>query len=642
MTELEARQSPEEGSDELPPLRGTYRLTSSAFSETGTEHSLVLGVLRVFAATSDPEAPSGQWIFWINEKLSANVLAVLVEAAARLGLIPLHFSSDFESTLRQPAPICLVADTNTLYHGSLVQALALRKGFATHVALADQVLMELQKQRETAYSTKKRRKGDLGSTDEKGKDSQGEAPADHWCRSSRRATFLSAGARALKRIRVAGHIVHVARPPDAMVRYFGGGRHAGEDFSVTSDENPDIVGSNALRDRLILEAAIRQRIALPGVPVWLLTDDALLAAQASLEGLNVGFAWLPVPPVPPLLTSPHFSSRTLQLQHVTVEDFIEELLWSTGDLSIQREGEPRRHSGRVPEDRRKRILSEIREPGHSVRWPLRNAEEWSLATGVPQKAPPPKVLVATLVAGLSASISVGTDETSRYTFQYLQALGWTDSDGRLTARGRALATSWIKLDYASADSWASWIEDAGRDVRKLRPISLVLSELRAAGSATDSEVAGRLGTSARTIGAQLVLASAFGLSVRLGTKGRESGDWTSASAADSVLDAIRALLRQAASGVSAVSVAKLFAFLQQPNLAAMPFHIFRRALVQLEGSRGVVFSGSNPDTGAVSIHILMPVPSEGLVDFPNINLGSGGFIVPGRSAKVVQLPEVPS
>lgn len=628
---------------DLPFLRGTYRIASRVTGEAGRPGMLPLGVLRVFPATPEADSPSGQWIFWIDASLSSKAIAVLIEVTTRLGLVPVHFSSEFETHLRAREPLCLVADTNTLYHGSLGQALTLRRGAATHVAIADQVLMELQKQREVAYVPKKKASIVGPST---GNHTQLEPAAridfdERWCRAARRATLLAAGGRALRRIRATGHIVHVARPPDAMVRYFGGGRHAGEDPAAASDEDPEIVGSNALRDRLILEAAIRQRVALPGVSVWLMTDDALLAAQATLEGLSVGFAWLPAALDPPVLTSPYFSCRTLQLQHIPIEDFLDELLWSTGNLLIQREGETRAYCARIPEDRRARVLSEISEPGHHIGWSTEDTEIWSLAAGVPQKAPPPADLVATLIRGLDGRIPAGDDEPSNNTLKYLRALGWADADGALTARGHALAELWQKLDYDQVDAWAAWLDDAGRDVRKLRPIAAAIAELRAFPGATDADVAKRLApTSSRSIGAQLGLASAFGILVRLGTKGREAAEWTSVDAEQAILNGIRSLLDEATPGVAAVNLGKLFTFFQRKESRAMPFHVFRRALVHLEGAGRIVFSGSNPDSDPVVIHVLMPSSTAPRVALMKVNLGSGSHIVTGQSAKVVQLQEV--
>lgn len=631
-----------------PVFRGTFRVASRVTNGDGTTHELTLGVLRVSPASADADSRPGQWVFWLDSGIPAKVSAILIEATARLGLIPLHFSTDFETRLRDKEPICLVADTNTLYHGSLVQALALRRGAATHVALADQVLMELQKQREVAYAPKKRQESpQVAPAAAASKNAAGAAastataedPKDRWHRAARRATLLAAGGRTLGRVRAAGHIVHVARPPEAMVRYFGGGRHSGEDSWGTSDEPSEIVGSNALRDRLIIEAAVRQRVALPGVPVWLLTDDALLAAQAALEGISVGFAWLPSEIQPPLLTSPYFSPRTLQLEHVPVEDLIDELLWSTGNLLLQPEGETRTHCARIPEERRARVLSEMHEVGHAVEWRFEDIEVWSLAAGVPQKAPPPADLVAKLLSAIDGPISSGEDDASRTAIQYLQALGWVGDDGSLKPRGRALAESWRRLDYQNVDEWAAWLDDAGRDVRKLRPIATALSELRANPGASDADLAVRLSpTSARTIGAQLGLAGAFGISVRLGTKGREAEDWTKANAEQAVLDGIRTLLRAVPVGVDAVHVGRLFTSLQRPESHAMPFHVFRRALMHLESNQRIIFSGSNPDPEPIVIHVLMPKTTAPWVELAKVSLGSGSHIVTGRAAKVVQLP----
>ena len=619
--------------DSLASLCGVFRVASRTTTTQGKDELLTLGILRAFRSSLESDAPNGQWAFWFDEHLELASRCIVIEAAARLGLVPVHFSAEFENRLRDPHPVCLVSDTNTLYHGSLFQALALRSKKATHVALADQVLMELQKQRETAYVGTRKRSVATASDDSP------LTSVERWTRAARRASFIAAGGRTLRRIRAAGHIVHVARPPDAMVRYFGGGRQGGENEAGGTDDDADVVGSNALRDRLILESAIQQRVAVPDVPVWLLTDDALLAAQAALEGVNVGFAWLPPNP-PRFITSPFFSARSLQLHHVSVAEFVDELLWSTGNILLQRAGEAQAFAARLSSEKRARVLSEMGEVGHGIAWSWETAATWSLAASVPQKAPSAKAIVAVLLTGLDGAISAGSTEAERYSFQYLEALGWSDSSGSLSARGRSLAKAWLELSYADADAWAEWIDDAGRDLRKLAPFAAAFAELRKNGVLTDAELAERLGGgSGRSIAAQMSLASALGGVVRLATKNRLSGEWPAASAEQTVIEAIRTLIASASAGVSAVNVGRVFSYLQRPESPAMPFHVFRRALVHLERDDRVVLSGSVPNTEAgVSIHILMPSSSgEENVTLPQVSIGSGAHIVVGRSARVVEL-----
>lgn len=627
----------ESSSDELsgwlPRLNGTFHVASRVRRDA-KEELFPLGILRVFP--SEPDGPPGQWVFWLDEALQDG-RSTLIELAARLGLVPLHFSDDFENILKKPGPICLVADTNTLYHGSLFQALEARRHKATHVAIADQVLMELQKQREVAYTRPSR---ESRAAPKQEPTENGNSSERLWVKTARRATQTAAGGRTLRKIRDLGHIVHVARPPDAMVRYFGGSRHAGEDAALeSSDEGADLVGSNTLRDRLILEAVLRQRVVVPGVPVFLLTDDALLAAQASIEGVNVGFSWLPSKIEPAILTSPFISPRSLEIKHVPLEDFLDELLWTAGNVVLRREGERRAITARLPAKKRDRVLCELNDRGHQVTWSEERSDPWSRVRTVAQKSPSPEALVAALLGGLNAPVPDGPREVDRYCRQYLGVLGWIDEGGQLTARGRDLATTWLRLDYDDVDAWASWIEGASPDLRKLEPIATVVATLEDAGTADDTTLGKNLGISTGTVAAQMGLASAFGLVVRLGSKGRAAASWDNAPAKAAIVRAIQQMLNEA-TGTTAVNIGRLFTSLQRPELPAMAFHVFRRALLNLENEGRVVFSGSVPSSSSdVKIQVLMTSSDDRQVKWSRVAIGSGAHIVAGRSAKVVQLVE---
>jgi len=326
-----------ESKDPMDELRGAFRM-GSRVRRGAREDSFELGLLRVFPSRAvDGEAGNGQWVFSIAADQGGNHRErFFIEAASRLGLLPVHFTQSFEEVLRNEAPLCIVADTNTLYHGTLTQALRLREGRATHVAIADVAMMEMQRQREKAWTPSETGKRPQGAGDAAIAVESAKEPSlsEHWSRSAVRSKFLAAGGRTLERLRKAGHVVHVARPQAAMVRYFGGSRDTADEDDGGGDG--DTVGSNLLRDRLILEAAFQQRVNLPGVQLVLLTDDALLAEQAKMEGLTVGFGWLAHSIEPRVLTSPYIDPRTLELRHVPVRDFIDELLWSCSILTLQR------------------------------------------------------------------------------------------------------------------------------------------------------------------------------------------------------------------------------------------------------------------------------------------------------------------
>src|SRR5262249_4530293 len=147
--------------------------------------------------------------------------------------------------------------------------LTLRDGRPTHVAIADQTMMELQRHREVAYSKSNTDSADGSSAQRtiiNSSPSDDDAPIDVEVLRRTMDRYRKAGAvaRLLKRLQKAGHLIHVAAPHAAKVRYFGGSRTAGEISSGEEDggertwAKTDIIGSNALRDRLILEAAFQQ------------------------------------------------------------------------------------------------------------------------------------------------------------------------------------------------------------------------------------------------------------------------------------------------------------------------------------------------------------------------------------------------
>ena len=132
------------------------------------------------------------------------------------------------------------------------------------------------------------------------------------------------GTRVIERIRGRlKYVIHHARPPEAMVRYFGS-----EQGSGAEDESGpvDSAGVNFQRDRLLLEAVRHVPTFLPpDVPVWFVTGDAKLAAQADCEGFRVGFSWKPTQPSRFVVTSPHIDPYTLLPHFVPWQEVVEEI-----------------------------------------------------------------------------------------------------------------------------------------------------------------------------------------------------------------------------------------------------------------------------------------------------------------------------
>ncbi|TKC98732.1 hypothetical protein [Polyangium fumosum] len=655
----------------IDALRGTFRI-GSRVKRGAREDWLELGTLRVFPSRAgDQDVANGQWVLSIAADRDGNHRErFFIEVASRLGLLPVRFTQSFEEILRRDNPLCIVADTNTLYHGTLAQALRVREGRATHVAIADVAMMEMQRQRERAWTPSGSGKKQQAEGTSAIPEASANEPSinEHWSRAADRSRFLATGGRTLERLRKAGHVVHVARPQAAMVRYFGGSRDTADEDDGGGDG--DTVGSNLLRDRLILEAAFQQRINLPGVQLVLLTDDALLAEQAKIEGLTVGFGWLTNTIRPRFLTSPYIDPRTLELKHVPLRDFIDELVWSCSVLTLQRENEGNLLVGRVPEERRERVLAAMGEQGFKVRWSNQSTneiwepsifsadsvrtertEEHSLAKGgtvatVPKKSPSALRLLERVLLWLAGAESVASKgwkaEEGQVTDAYLEALGWLaaqEGEKALTERGRALASRWQRLDPKNVQGWVDWMLDAGADLDRLAPVRATLRVVETQPGITDTRLAKLTGDSDRTLSAQMNLAAAFGRAIRLSAKNWTGASWTDEDAEQAILRGIETSEAASSSGLRSVLAARLFTSFLPEKPMSLP--VFRAALNRLRGAGRLRFTGSSPEEVGVKIRVLEPMREDPYVAVREVDLGRGDFLLPGVPCVVVEPADSP-
>ena len=678
---LASTLSSTETSDPLLALRGKFLIGSRCRNDQGTEQDVSLGWLTVRPAEEEADAPPGQWTLQIVEEHSGNtVSAFFVRVASRLGILPIRLASNFAAALANDRPMAMVADTNALRYGLLSQALRARGDRATHVAVADQAYMEIHRQREVAYEQR-----NAPSTCEtlpesahvaapnlaKGDSTPPALPDEvvnqlaRWRRAADRCVHLVAAARALRRVRDEGYLVHVARPPDAKVRYLGGsaGAASADDEKQGAADGASRgnaeVASNLVRDRLVLEAAFQQMVELPSIPVWLVTSDALLAEQADMEGLSVGFGWLADRLEPGLITSPAFDPRTLNLCHVPLRDLLEEIVWSCGVVTLQKEEEGKRLVGSVPSgsDKRWRALAALAEPGHGVRWKQETAQPRSASSvnghpsvraEFPRKAPPPQVLLNRLLSQCSGKPDVSREpdalsEAEATADTYLRGLGWIEASGGGTERGRSLVEKWLRLKDADAESWVDWMYNAARDIGQISILQKNLGRLQEKPGATDSEIASATGDSKRTVQAQLGFASAFGIAIRLGNKTWRAAVWNDDDAIEAVFEAIRVGTTKSAVGTA--SLARTFtSFLAKTEapsaMRPMSIPVFRRALIRLRAQGRVHFGGSSPENSEVKIRVLVPEMNERLrVENRPIDLGYGDFLLPGTTCAAATLPE---
>jgi len=590
--------------------------------------------LRVYPRSVSDSA-AGQWVLRITPDRTENYpqcIEKFTGVTARLGLSPIHFVPAFANILSEAGPLCVVADTNALFHGLLSHVIRVRQGHFTHVAIPDQVMMELQRQREQSW-IKTGTSGDRG---------------DHfetWSLETNKQPKRVAAARVLRRLRDQGVILHLARPPDALVRYFGGsaGGPDAEDGGALSD----FTGPNYFRDRLILEAAYNLRAELPQVPVWLLTADANLAAHAHTEGFNVAFGWRAHVPSG-LVTSPHIDPRLLRFFHVPIDEFLLELIWSWRSLWIQPVGEPHRFVSSLPSDRRSEVLSELNDTNLPLTWKQESCDrKWSSQTptltlspgaSTPAKAPTPQALIQGLMAlGRGPVKAAAFAKFPDAVGPYLKALGWASTKGNaesLSIRGQDLLNRWTAIG-ADPTQWYEFISQASGDIRSLQPVERLLGVLKDSVSQNDESLAKHLHLSARTAQTLATLANAFGLCARVQGKTWGTVRKSIPMAEDLIRQTVLAM--QEDSEVPAVPIERVFTKCLDTNAVDLP--TFRIGIIAQVDSGQMLVSGTSPSENPVKIRVLRPI-NNGEPEHVETNLGAGDWLVPGRVAQVVWIEKV--
>ncbi len=620
-------------SDPLHALRGAYVL-GSCVRRNDLDVDVRLGTLQVFEASPDPDAGAGQWTLVLPAEQDAR-RSIIIDVASRLGLLPVRFAPSFKDALDHEAAMVLVADTNALLHGILAQALRVRAGRATHVAVADQAFMEVHRQREQAYAKR------LAKAPAEGPQPPGGIPVDQlWAARAERATYLAAARRTLERLQAMGYVTHVARPPDAMVRYLGGSKGGVESDEGSPDQD---FGSNALRDRLMLEAAAQHRIKMPGVQVWFVTGDALLAEQAKMEGLNVGFAWRCEKIAPPLLASPFFNAHTLEFERVRIQDFLDELVWSCEVVTLQQAHKDTRLVGRLPTGKRERALAAMKEVNHGIVWGENAAAPLpdDPSSGLPRKAPAAERLIGRLLDLVAGSMETPGDVEKR-SDAYLRALGWIDGAGVPTTKGRGLAQRWLE-QRDDVLAWVAWMADAAQDIAQLPKLAELLGWLKKNPGATDKDLQALSKESATTVEGQLRMAHAFGLAVRIANKNWPVALASDTDADEAVLTAIRTLVHADLS-VRAANIAQTFLSIllsktgDADSVPGLSLPAFRGTLVRLLEKRWIRLSGGSPASSNAKLRVLVQ-GSESKPETRDVDLGRGDFLVPGTPCVVATLLE---
>lgn len=617
-----------------PLAPGTYQLCGQLF---GNQTPIQLAELLAYPQRQADPGTTGQWL--VSHALrdaataaSARVSQIFVATACRLGLLAHRLAPAFVERLRVQEPLCLLADTSALYHGIFEQALRLRRSHPTHVAFPDQAWMELQRQREEA----------AGKASPLGAQASAPSELERWLNQVNGHRRHFTGTRVLQRIRAGGVIVHHARPPDAMVRYFGAERGSGAGDEAGAAAEADIA-AGYYRDRLILEAARELRSSLSGMAVVLVTADSNLAAHAHAEGFTVGFGQFCAAPEPFLLSSPFFDPYDLALRHVAVEQFLEELLWQWRSICLRRAGDPTLLRYELPRgfDLTLLELSERVEVSRTVvsnQIPWRpQASEMEKATEesmeLPRTAPSP----ADLITGLLAPEAVGSKPEG--VRSYLAALGWASQsqEGRLllTPRGAELAAAWRALTASDVLACASWLARAGRDIAALRNVATLLQRLHGKGLGLhkSNEIERLLDLKEKPGRSLRVLAHAFGLLINLNGKVSLVQNASLDTAEGALLQNIPA---------DGIRVDRLFTLLAMR--APMSAPLFRAALASLVNKGSLRTSGTYPDQGGgegtsrVSLELV--VPTDKGAKTSTFDLGAGDFL-PGTNSVQTVYPAAP-
>ena len=566
------------------------------------------GKLWVWPRSAATPAP-GQWIVELQRgALDATGLPEehWGELLGRLELHPIALPPRFLETLRSPQPIAIVADTSALHSGAALQVCRIRGGRPTHLAVPDQAYMEIHSQREH------------------------ETLGGRSSRLVRKNLAMYMAVRHLERLRSAGHVVHFARPPDAMVRYLG----AEQGTSAADGEANAAVGPKApsyVRDRLVIEAARAVLRSAPELPLYVLTADVKLALQVELEQFRSGLCSVPDLPGSLRYGSPWISPHRLEICQLHLDEFLAEIAWTLGSVYLQSNGAAEAQSWVLPEGHDAARLLLRKEKLRPAVFSLPRAG-MSSEPDVPKKPPTAQSVVEAIVKLAAGSAKPGNlDEVAAF----LIAFGWAERrDGKLvpTATGKEAGTRWQSLESKDAVGWCEWMEMAAGAASRVSTIRSAIAAVqgRPIGAARDEDVKKHLSISGETARKLVVFASAFGAVIRIDGK-----LWVPSASVDpdaAVLEAIRRVADR--SGGSGAPAERVFTDLlsRQP----IPLHSFRHAVLALvdrgavERDRGTATRPPKTGENHVRLRALLPDGKGGAIP-QDIDLSHGDFLIPGAT-----------
>lgn len=685
--------------------RASHIEVSPGYFKLGTQtkggEQVDIAKLRIFPANKD-SSETGRWLLFIEPSIGSHqsyggrLSQVLTGVAARLSLLPSRLTRTLREALLKPDPVALIADTSALYSGVFEQVVHMRHGLPTHLAIPDQVYMEIQRQRERSAKSGRRQPAATPP---------GSAPSsslEEWMRGRNGAPPIAALELVLHRLQHdSGHVLHQIRPADSLVRYFGGERGGGTEEDAHNEsgylDDDDRIAENFYRDRLILEAVRAEQSRLHHLPVWIVTSDENLAVHARQEGFRVGYGERVKPPNPWMIGSPWVDPHTLGLRHVPAQTMLNELVQQWGVITLQEEDrgllrvwkrteakeqalgktEPfsmqEREKGRWRESRpdldstasvsqlvasaqvsQRPIATSTQAPSsvEAVERPvpalltLREDDPWKV-TDWPIQIASLEHTINALLALRSSSPSVVTEALRpKGVPSYLLGLGWAEShlrsgtrELRLTRRGVEQATLWQAVsptDTKGVLDWWQLLKDIAAQFRPETPLGQLLGLLPPADGRGEQPavLATKLGWGKAAIQGQIALGHNLGVLVRWDGLVYRTLPVTQAEAASIIQSQIRGATR----------VDSLFIKVLRDKPLGLPS--FRVGLLALYEAGLLSPSGGLPDPAydehkPVTLSVIVPtqqLPRK--VERQEIDLANGDFLLPGVSCQVVTLREV--
>jgi hypothetical protein len=366
-----------------------------------------------------------------------------------------------------------------------------------------------------------------------------------------------------------------------------------------------------------------------------LTTDVKLALQTELEQFGTGLCKVPSLPVSLRYGSPWISPHTLAIQHLPVDELLDELAWILGSVYLQEHGAAEGRDWALPagNEAARHLLRKEKLVPTAFKVSRASATQPAGVSDVPKTPPTAQALVGAILKLASAGPTkpAGLDEAG----PYLTAFGWAElQEDRYAATpaGIRAADAWRALTPEDVIGWCDWMDSAAAAAGKIPVLRNALDAIsaRPLGSAREEDVKKKLNISVETARKLVGFGSMFGIIVRINGK-----LWAPSSTVEPEGEVLEAIKRVAArSGGSAAPAERVFTDLLPRT--PLPIHVFRRAIYGLvenqhiERDRGTMSRPPKTGDNEVRVRVLNPDGKGGAVPH-DVNLGHGTFLLPGTT-----------